>query len=86
MPGIKSDLAKMLKADGFSSVAEAVGADHRNELTRMYYNKESSGSNSNSGVGACLIGERGGGNSKGQPKDDADSSGNQKKKARWWFW
>lgn len=29
VPGIKSELAELLKTDGFSSVAEAVGADHR---------------------------------------------------------
>lgn len=29
VPGIKSELTALLKADGFSSVAEAVGADHR---------------------------------------------------------
>ena len=29
VPGIKAELAALLKRDGFSSVAEAVGADHR---------------------------------------------------------
>eukprot|EP00752_Nemacystus_decipiens_P001319 g1309.t1 len=29
VPGIKAELAELLKTDGFSSVAEAVGADHR---------------------------------------------------------
>ncbi|CAN0522673.1 unnamed protein product, partial [Laminaria digitata] len=29
VPGIKAELAALLKGDGFSSVAEAVGADHR---------------------------------------------------------
>lgn len=29
VPGIKSELAASLKADGFLSVADAVGADHR---------------------------------------------------------
>lgn len=29
VPGIKAELAELLKTDGFSSVEEAVGADHR---------------------------------------------------------
>lgn len=29
VPDMKSDLASLLRADGFSSVEEAVGADHR---------------------------------------------------------
>ncbi|CAN0455049.1 unnamed protein product, partial [Hapterophycus canaliculatus] len=29
VPDIKSDLADLLQTDGYSSVAEAVGADHR---------------------------------------------------------
>lgn len=32
IPAMKSELAALLKADGFTCVAEAVGADHRERV------------------------------------------------------